>query len=187
MRPPFLFALLFASLCPFYAFGFPSVSPFWTASNLASFNNLRFDYRLGSRSAEWLILGLVLDADMVNALLRRDALRSVTAVQALCEFSPSNLDPKRNVPVQTSIMCSPLARTRHGQCSLGRVCVGKENFSRPCHGICRVRESCVSAVERCCRRGNKFRVCTWPFSARCSGRMFSAKVRQACRHAVHFG
>jgi len=108
-------ALALAVLCPLNVFGFPSVSPFWTASNLASFNNLRFDYPLGSRSAEWLILGPVLDADMVNALLRRDALRSVTAVQALCEFSPSNLDPKRNVPVQTSTMCSPLARTWHGQ------------------------------------------------------------------------
>jgi hypothetical protein len=53
MRPPWLFALLFASLCPFYAFGFPSVSPFWGASNLDWLNELRADYPLNSTCVEW--------------------------------------------------------------------------------------------------------------------------------------
>jgi hypothetical protein len=57
MRPPWLFALLFASLCPFYAFGFPSVSPFWGASNLDWLNELRSDYPLNSTCFEWSYFG----------------------------------------------------------------------------------------------------------------------------------
>jgi hypothetical protein len=57
MRPPWLFALLFASLCPFYAFGFPSVSPFWGASNLDWLNELRSDYPLNSTCIEWSYFG----------------------------------------------------------------------------------------------------------------------------------
>lgn len=110
------FASALALLCPLNAVVFPSVSPFWTVSNLASLNNLRFDYPLDPRSVEWLILGPVLDADVVNPVLSRDALRSATAVEALCESSQSNLDPKCKVPLQTSsIVCSAIAGTWHDQ------------------------------------------------------------------------
>jgi hypothetical protein len=52
MRHPWLFALVCAFLCPFYAFGFPSVSPFWGASNLDWLNKLRSDYPLISTCVE---------------------------------------------------------------------------------------------------------------------------------------
>lgn len=53
MKNLWLFALPFASLCPFYAFGFPSVSPFWGASNPDWLNELRSDYPLNSTCVEW--------------------------------------------------------------------------------------------------------------------------------------
>ena len=48
MKHPWLFALPFASLCPFNAFVFPSVSPFWSASNPDWLNELRSDYPLAN-------------------------------------------------------------------------------------------------------------------------------------------
>ena len=53
MRHPWLFALPFASHCHLYAFGFPSVSPFWGASNPDWLNELRSDYPLNSTCIKW--------------------------------------------------------------------------------------------------------------------------------------
>ena len=53
MKHPWLFALPLASLCPFNAFGSPSVSTFWDASNPDWLNKLRPDYPLDSTYVEW--------------------------------------------------------------------------------------------------------------------------------------
>jgi hypothetical protein len=53
MKHPWLFMLPFASLCPFNAFGFPSVSPFCGASNPDWLNELRSDYPVNSTCVEW--------------------------------------------------------------------------------------------------------------------------------------
>jgi hypothetical protein len=53
MKHPWFFALPFAPLCPFNAFGFPSVSPFWSASNPDWLNEVRCDYPLNSSCFEW--------------------------------------------------------------------------------------------------------------------------------------
>src|SRR5437660_6401255 len=53
MRNLWLFALPFASLCPFYVLGFPSVSPFWSTSNSGCLNEVRSDYPLNSTCIEW--------------------------------------------------------------------------------------------------------------------------------------
>jgi hypothetical protein len=57
MKHPWFFALPFASLCPFNAFGFPSVSPFWSSSNPGWLNELRSDYPLNSTCFEWSYFG----------------------------------------------------------------------------------------------------------------------------------
>jgi len=57
MRQLWPFAMPFASLCPFNAFGFPSVSPFWGASNPGWLNELRSDYPLNSTCVEWSYFG----------------------------------------------------------------------------------------------------------------------------------
>ena len=53
MKHSWLFVLPFASLCPFNAFGFPSVSRFWAAPNPDWLNELRSDYPLNSACIGW--------------------------------------------------------------------------------------------------------------------------------------
>jgi hypothetical protein len=131
MRHPSLFALPFASLCPLYAFGFPSVSLFWTVSNLTSFNNLPSDYPLDSRSVEWLILGRV--------LLRRDALRSVTPVQGLYKLARNAKSRFRRRQ-----SCAPFAGTWRNRLLFGLGLRGQREF--------------LSLLSRASRAG-KLRVC----------------------------
>jgi hypothetical protein len=127
---------------------------FWTVSNLTYFNNLPSDYPLDSCSVEWLILGRVLDTGVANPLLRRDALRSVTPVQGLYKLARNA--KHRFKRRQSYARCLRVHGTP--DCCLGWACVGKENFSRFCHGH-PVRQSCVSALASR-SRGNEFGVCT---------------------------
>src|SRR5579864_3389391 len=53
MKHSWLFVMSFASLCPFNAFGFPSVSRFWAAPNPDWLNELRSDYPLNSACIGW--------------------------------------------------------------------------------------------------------------------------------------
>lgn len=82
-----VFASALALLCLLDAVGFPSVSPFWTVPNLASLNNFGFDYPLDRPSVEWLILGAVVNADMVTRVSRRDAAFSERGAGALRVFT----------------------------------------------------------------------------------------------------
>ena len=99
MRTLRVVASLLAFPCPFNEVGFPSVSPFWAVFNLAPFNNLRSDYPLDSRSAEWLILDRIRDTDMVGCLLRSDASASVAAVKLRSKVSRRDFDATQKVPV----------------------------------------------------------------------------------------
>ena len=78
MRPPWLFALPFASLCPFNAFAFPSVSPFWGAANLDWLNALRSDYPLNSACVEWSYFGRGPHKNAVCVSSARNGSASVT-------------------------------------------------------------------------------------------------------------
>jgi len=105
MRSLEVSALSLVFHCPLNLFGFPSVSPFWTVSNPACFNDLRSDYPLNSPSVEWLNLGPRLDPDVVCRLLRR----SLTVTQAFDEFYRRNLPEMPSTQFERPRTCAGVA------------------------------------------------------------------------------
>jgi hypothetical protein len=159
MKHSWLFVLPFASLCPFNAFGFPSVSRFWAAPNPDWLNELRSDYPLNSACIGWSYFDRGPQRNAVcvslpsndSALLNRCSLRSRFLADECCAGF--------NTSVQALGPCAADSRTNRRTTLMVRSELSVERDSCPtlrrARVCCRI-EPLSFAPSRASRSGQQF-------------------------------